>query len=336
MNISKMIFATGAALALAGCASYTGAVMPGDDITDEGNREFAQKAAEAYAARQQFRRPVVIQEAEGVNLFLSPGFVPRSNDAQATALCQNIEVRRTMLQSAKARLRDIVGGLSDLQLTGDAQQEMVSISADQGAVQNVYRITYNISGLDLQLRSHKSIIDNKLMYDWVANVSAEVRMIAPDGKDVFTFNAMETVSENDDGSLRPNATMLEQCATKAIASAMRQYGRKFGPPIYVTDTCQNGEYARINVGSSYGVQAGMKIEFFRHREKKGLSGDVEMAEQRVATGTVGQGGAPVEPTHAWVHVDSYDEKSRGVYQWTSARILEGEGSTSALQIPGFN
>lgn len=340
----KFFFAAVFAATLTGCISYTGAVTPGDELVDEANAPFAKNAAQTFAQRQNFRRPVIIQEAEGVNLFLSPQFVPRSNNYRADALCRNIEVRRTMLQSAKARLREMVSGLKDLQLTGDASAPMVAVSADDNAASQVYRITYNISNLDLQLRESSGLgnfvraassNDNKIYYSWIANVTVEVRMIAPDGRNVFTFNSVGTLSQDDDGSLNPNPTMLEQASINAITGAMKQYAYKFGPPIYVTETCQNGEFACLSIGADYGLREGMKIEFFRHREKKGLDGKVEMTEMRVGTGTVGQGKAPVEPAKAWVHVDDYDADARTVFQWTSAKLIKGEGSTSGIGALGF-
>lgn len=345
MNVFKMVLLGAVACTICGCVSYTGAVGQGDDLVDEGNQAFAQKAAQDFAARQKFKRPVVIQEADGINLFLSSTYVPRSNNERANALCANIETRRTLVQTAKAKLREIVGGLKDLQLTGETQPQMVSVSADDNAAPQVYRITYNIANLDLQLREFKGVMalvragsskENKVYYEWAANVSVEVRMINPAGQAVFTFNGIGLVSQADDGSLNPNMTMLEQAAAQGVEKAMAQYARKFSPPIYVTDTCQDGEFARLSVGSDYGIATGMKVEFFRHRQKQGLDGQAETTEQRVGTGTVGQAGAPVEPKSAWVHVDGYDPKARSVFQWTSAKIIEGEGNTGSLVIPGLN
>lgn len=340
MNLSRFFAVAGVVSLLAGCVSYNGTVESGDDVVDEGNLPFARKAAEDHAARQKFRRPVVIQEAEGVNLFLSPNYVPRSTNARANELCRNIETRRAVLQSAKARLRETIQNLKDLKLVGDGQAPMVSVSADDQGASSVYRMTYNISNIDLQLRESSifglvrvsSGSENKLRYEWVANVSVEVRMIDPAGNNVFTFNSIGLLSQEDDGSLSPNVTMLEQATTKGIDEAMKQYAHKFGPPIYVTDTCQDGRFARINMGSDYGIRPGMTVEFYRHREKKSLDGGTELTEQRVGTGVVGKSGAPVEPGCAWVFVDNYDKDARTVFQWTSVKLLKGERSTKALAI----
>lgn len=341
--MNKLLVSIFGACVVCGCTSYTGLVTPGDDIVDEGNLPFAQKAAQDYAARQQFRRPVVIQEAEGVNFFLSPNYVPRSNNARANALCQNIDTRRALLQSAKATLRSIVHDLKDLELTGEGPEGLVNVSVDSQTPPAVYRLTYNIANIDMQLRQASwglvrvaSSAENKVAYEWVANASVEIRLIDPNGNVVFTFNSMGTLTQSDDGSLNPNMTMLEQAAAKGVADAMKQYALKFGPPIYVTDTCQNGEFARINVGSDYGVQAGMRVEFFRHREKKSFDGKTELVEQRVGTGIVGKGGATVEPGCAWVYVEGYDKDERTVFQWTSAKLLEGSRSTGKLTIPGMD
>lgn len=341
--MSKLLLSIFGACMVCGCTSYTGLVTPGDDIVDESNLPFAQKAAQDYAARQQFRRPVVIQESEGVNFFLSPNYVPRSNNARANALCQSIDTRRALLQSAKATLRSIVHNLKDLELTGEGSSGLVNVSVDSKTPQSVYRLTYNIVNIDLQLREAiwglvrvASSSSNKIAYEWVANASIEVRLIDPNGNEVFTFNSMGTLTQTDDGSLNPNMTMLEQAASKGVTDAMKQYALKFGPPIYVTDTCQNGEFARINVGGDYGVQPGMRVEFFRHREKRSLGGNTEMVEQRVGTGVVGKCGATVEPGCAWVYVEDYDKDARTVFQWTSAKLLEGSCSTGNFTIPGMN
>ena len=340
--MNKLVVSLLGVCAVCGCTSYTGLVMPGDDIVDEGNQAFAQRAAQDYAERQKFRRPVVIQESEGVNLFLSPSYVPRSNNARANALCQSIDTRKALLQSAKATLRSIVHGLKDLELTGEGAAGLVNVSVDSQAPQSVYRLTYNIVNIDLQLREASwglvrvvSSAENKIAYEWVANASIEIRLIDPNGNAVFTFNSMGTLTQTDDGSLNPNMTMLEQAASKGVADAMKQYALKFGPPIFVTDTCQDGAFARINIGSDYGVQAGMRVEFFRHRERKSFDGNTELVEQRVGTGVIGKCGAAVEPGCAWVYVEDYDKDARSVFQWTSAKLLEDSCSTGRFTIPGI-
>ena len=320
---------------MTGCVSYTGYVAPGDDTVDEGNRPFAEKAYHDYVERQKFRRPVVIQEADGMGLFLSPSYVPCTSDVQANMLCRNLEIRRTMAQSAKAKLREIVTELRDLQLVGEGEQPMVSVAADTETVPSVYRMTYNIANLDLQLKVNQFVtVNGRHPAEWTANASVEVRMIDPYGKSVFTFNAQGCVSQSDDGSLRPNATMLEEAARVGIVKAMSQYALKFGPPLYVTDTCQDGEFARINCGTEYGVKSGMRVEFYRHRNRQGFDGKPEIAEQRVGTGVVGYGNAPVEAKCAWVHVDEYDKDARNVFQWTSVKLLDQpETSGSLLSLP---
>lgn len=337
--MKNVILGTAAAALLAGCVSYTGAISPGDNAIDEGNRPFVSKAAAEYRQRQNFRRQVVIQEAPGIGLFLSPSYVPRSMNPQANALCSNLEVRRTVVQSAKAKLREMVSGLRDLEIVGENEAPMVSVSADtQPPPPSVYRIAYNIANVDLQLKVNQlATINGRHPASWTATVSVEVSMTAPDGKSVFSFAEQGMVSQRDDGSLNPNATMLEEAACNAVARAMGNYAFTFTPPIYVTDTCQNGEFACINVGSDYGIRPKMAVEFFRHRVRDGIDGRQEVVEQRVGTGTVGFGSAPVDKKSAWVHVDNYDKDARGVFRWTSVKLLEtpAKGFMGQLGIPDF-
>lgn len=326
---------------LTGCVSYTGAVMPGDDAVDEGNKAYAQKASQDYAQRQKFKRDVEIHEAEGMKLFLSPQYVPRSSNPRVNELCKNIEIRRAIAQSAKASLKECVLGLQDLKLVGENAPAMVSVQSDDDKpASNTYNITYNIANVDMQVRDldlsdiGKVSSNNK---KWVANASVEVRMVAPDGTNVFNFSEMGTISQADDGSLRPNATMLEQAAVDGIKKAMKKYSIKFGPVLYVLETCQNGEFVRINAGTNFGIKPGMKIKFFRYREVEGLDGQQEALETLVAMGTVGVASAPLEEKSAWVHIDGYDKKvPRSVFRWTLASVVQGEGSTGNLQIPGLS
>ena len=335
------VFACSLFAIFTGCVSYTGAILPGDDAVDEGNKAYAQKAAQDYAQRQKFKREVEIYEAEGMKLFLSPQYVPRSSNPTVNELCQNIEIRRAIAQSAKAGLKECVLGLQDLKLVGENAPAMVSVQSDDDKpASNAYRITYNIANVDMQVRQldlsdvGMASSNNK---KWVANASVEVRMVTPDGTNVFNFSEMGTISQADDGSLRPNATMLEQAAVDGIKKAMKKYSIKFGPVLYVLETCQNGEFVRINAGTNFGLKPGMKIKFFRYRDVEGLDGQQEALETLVAMGTVGVANAPLEEKSAWVHIDGYDKKApRSVFRWTLASVVQGEGATGNLQIPGLS
>lgn len=336
--IRQILFGT-AAVFLAGCVSYTGALTPGDDAIDESNKPFVSKAAAEYNQRRNFRRPVVIQEASGIPVFLSPTYVPRTTIPQANALLRNVEVRRTLVQSAKAKLREMVSELRDLEIVGEGEAPMVSVAADKAsAAPPPYRITYNIANIDLQLKVNQFVkVNGRPLTEWAANVSVEICMIDPTGKNVFTFAEQGAVSQSDDGSMNPNATMLEEATCSAVAKAMGNYAFTFTPPIYVTDTCQNGEFAHINVGSDYGIRPKMAVEFFRHRIREGIDGSKEIVEQRVGTGTVGFADAPVEKKSAWVHVDNYDKDTRSVFQWTSVKLLNkpAKGFMGQLGVPDF-
>ena len=339
MRKIALFFVCGFVSLFVGCISYTGAIMPGDDAVDEGNRAFAQKAAQEYAQRQQFKREVTIQEAEGMRLFLSPEYVPRTNNPRVNELCRNIEIRRAIAQSAKACLKEIVNNLQDLKLVGENAPAMVSVQADDNpATSQIYKIAYNIANVDMQLRETSNVLNKKeTICTWVANASVEIKMIAPNGNAVFNFSAMGTASQSDDGSRRPNATMLEEAAVEGVKLAMKKYSLKFGPVLYVVETCQNGEFARINAGTNFGLKPGMKIEFFHCRMQEGLDGQPEAIETRVALGTIGVANAPINEDSAWVHIDGYDKNApRTVFRWTSARVVQGEGSTGNLQIPGLS
>ena len=81
----------------------------------------------------------------------------------------------------------------------------------------------------------------------------------------------------------------------------------------------------------------MKIKFFRYRTVEGLDGSQEALETLVAMGTVGVANAPLEEKSAWVHIDGYDKKApRTVFRWTLANVVQGEGFTGNIKIPGLS
>ena len=333
MNKIMVVALAAGALSFAGCVSYKGITESGDDLADEANQAYAGEAQKAYVARLKAPpRPVVIKEAPGMNLFLAP-------TTAGHALCQDLAVRKELVVAFKSQLRDRVAGIKDFKLV-DENTPMVSVVAEgEAAAPQNYLMTYNITSIELRENASGSLatglagsavggragrqVANQKFWDAIAQV--EVRLFKPNGTDcVFSFAGEGTFRKMVDANNPLTKDLLLGAVKAAADNAMAGYAVKFGPPIYVTDTCQNGRFARLSVGAKFGVQASQRVEFYRNRVRKGATGEDEVSRQVVGSGIVGRAKAPVEDDGAWVLVNDYDPEKRTVFRWTSARILPVE------------
>ena len=317
-------------LAFSGCVSYKGLSAQGDDLADEANQAYAAAAQQAYVARLNApARPVVIKEAPAMNLFLAP-------TAAGHPLCRDINVRKELVVALKSQLRNKVAGIKDFKLL-DEQTPMVSVvSEGEAAAPQNYLITYNITSIELREDAAGSLATGlggraigggagKLVADqkfWDAIAQVEVRLFKPDGKEcIFSFTGEGKYTKMVDANNPLSKDLLLGAVKNAADKAMEGYVVKFGPPIYVTDTCQNGQFARLSVGAKFGAVANQKVEFFRNKVRKSATGADEVSRQVVGTGVIGARNAPIEDDGAWVFVEDYNEEARTVFRWTSARIL---------------
>ena len=251
-------------------------------------------------------------------------------------------MRKELVVAFKGQLRNKVAGIKDFKLIEESTP-MVSVVAEGDAAppQN-YLMTYNITSIELRENAGGSlamglagsamaatvgsagvIMANQKFWDAIAQV--EVRLFKPNGTDcIFSFIGEGKFTKMVD-AYNPLSKDLLLGAVKAAAdNAMAGYAVKFGPPIFVTDTCQNGQFARLSVGAKFGVQTSQKVEFYRNRVRKSATGEDEVSRQVVGSGIVGEAKAPVEDDGAWVLVNDYDDDKRTVFRWTSARILPVE------------
>ncbi len=324
MDIKKMLGAAGAVLMLAGCATqYTGMAGGGDDRVDEENMAYAAQAQKSFVARMKAPpRPVVISEAPSMALFLAP-----KTQLTGNALCNDLDVRKEVAVASKSYLRDKISHIKDFHLM-DEVQSMVAVGEELPQASN-YRLTYSITSLALRENDvSRQAIDMvgsfakgdaqaKGSVDGVATV--ELRLFKPDGvTSIFSFTGKGVYNKMGE---QIDTMYLTEAVKLAIDDAMDQYIMKYGPPTFVTETCQGGAFARLNMGAQLGIQPGMAVEFYQNKVRKGLSGDDEVSRRVVGRGTVGENGAPVEPDGAWVYVEDFKPEQRAVFRWTSARIL---------------
>lgn len=333
-------------LLLTGCVTFDGTVMPGDAQVDEANRPFVVEAEKAYLERLKFRRTVVIRDGESITHLVQNGHsFSNSLDVRAPYLLNDKNDRLTIALAAENALRQFVGGLKDLSLI-DKDDANASLVTDESAAQH-YTITYNLTEFNLKGEEFKDYQRPNYMIAFraIASVTANVKMVAPDGKVVFDFSATgyepRLLRYNPPIYVRSNHNDIPQdifraAAANAINAAMAQYATKFAPPLYVTATCQDGRFACLNSGSQHGLLPGTRIEFYRHASSQGPDGQPQLSLLPVGTGTVGARNAPVGPEQAWVFVDNVDpeKRPRTVFQWTSARVLAAPTSQEPHSVLG--
>ena len=303
MRMSVVIAAAIAGALVSGCVSYSGITNNSDEKADESNQAFAAEAYKAIEARMKAPpRPVVVTESPEMGMFLDPA----NSQSWGNPLCNDIFVRKELALAVKSQLRNKIATIKDFRLVDEAQP-MVAVG-DEAVKPATYRLTYNITSLSLTSMSAVAKVD--------------IRLFAPDGVNtIFSFIGDGTCMNTQLGG---NKQMLVEAVEEAVEKAMRGYARKFGPPIFVTETCQGGRFARINVGSKFGVYKGQLVEFYRNKVRKSVTGEDEVGQQVVGTGIVGDKNAPIEEDGAWVFVENFDEDNRTVFRWTSARVITGQ------------
>lgn len=321
-----------AVASLSGCLSYTGITGDADEQVDEGNKAFVAAAQKAYVARLKApARPVVITEAPAMALFLGPQSVV------GHPVCNDLNVRKELAMMFKSQLRERVGTIKDFKLVDETVPALEVIGEGDGIAPENYRLYYNITGVELKENSAGSLatgligsqlggyagrtVADQKFWDGIAKV--EVRLMKPNGTDcVFSFVGEGKYTKMVDQYTPVSKELLLEAVKIAAANAMEGYNAKFGPQMYVTDTCQDGRFARLSAGAQFGIVPNQKVEFYRNVVRESATGEEEVSRRVVATGVVGALNAPVEDDGAWVLVDDYDEKSRKVFRWTSARILK--------------
>ena len=332
MNSKLMFAAACAGTILAGCVSYNGQTLTADDVVDPDNQAYASEAHKAFVARMKAPpRPVVVTEAPEMGIFLDPA----KSVFSGHPLCNDLAVRKEAALAFKAQLRQKISSIKDFRLVEEAQA-MVAVGDEVTASQN-YRLTYNITSLALR-ESATGFVSSGVTttaltkgqrnsgekyWDGVATV--EVRLFKPDGiTQIFSFTGEGLCTKTETPTTPLDKTILSDAVKAAADNALEGYVKKFGPPIFVAETCQGGQFAKLNIGSRFGVQAGQRVEFYRNKVRKGLSGEDEVARVVVGNGIVGAKNAPVEPDGAWVFVENFDAVNRAVFRWTSARIMEAD------------
>lgn len=338
MKVFKYLFLSLlAVLFLNGCVSYQNAVSGSLDMKrDEANKKTVIEAAKVAQARGNFQRKIMIKPSEKVGLFLNMRLhmIPLS-------------WRRDLLGAMDSKLVELISGMADFEVVNAESGNLSNspqirrLPSAPAANQNgVYVLTYNIINASFDdLRSKTEgvtdIVDVwvnnstsrkvnrtiRAVQVWTAKVKVEVMLTDPTGKRIFTF-AGDAVTPQFP-SERPEFANMKQAVEIAASLAMRNYAKKYAPPMYVVETIGNGAFAKLSIGSKYGLVRGQKVRFYRSVSRpSALNPETEeISKVIVGYGKVGLYGAPVEADHAWVYVyDNDTPETNRVMTWTSAEI----------------
>lgn len=335
----KFLFGFVGTVLLSGCTSFDNyGPMPDDNLTDEVNMPYVAQSIKSYEERQKFKRPVTIRMSEKGHRFLSP-------DRRAASQF-SLEMRKDMMASAEAKLVSIVSGLRDFEIVNSesslrtAPGATITRAPAASAASGPYIFTFNISNVELKDAGDtigtvadiaSPFVDSKItgsakkVHWYYADVTLEINLTAPDGKNVFSFSESVTHTKSIPTST-PDVSLLKDAVAYAVEQAMSRYATQFGPPLHVDQMRGNGLFVRLSAGSEYGISKGQRVRFFRNVQRKvpTLPGQPEkfaVSKQLLRDGVVGEHNAPVGKDHAWVFVkDNDDPKTRSVFVWTSAEI----------------
>ena len=337
----KFLFGFAGIILLSGCTSFSSyGPMPDDNLTDEANMPYVAQSMKNYEERLKFKRPVTIRMSEKGHRFLSP-------DRRAASQF-SLEMRKDMMASAEAKLVSIVSGLRDFEIVNSesslrtAPGATITRAPAAPAASGPYIFTFNISNVELKDVGNalgtvadiaSPFVDRKItssakkIHWYYADVTLEINLTAPDGKNVFTFSESTTYTKSFP-TKTPDVSLLKDAVAYAVERAMSRYATQFGPPLHVDQMRGNGLFVRLSAGREYGISKGHRVRFFRNvlRKVPTLPGQPEkfaVSKQLLRDGVVGERNAPVEKDHAWVFVkDNDDPQTRSVFVWTSAELAE--------------
>ena len=259
----KFLFGFVGTVLLSGCTSFDNyGPMPDDNLTDEVNMPYVAQSIKSYEERQKFKRPVTIRMSEKGHRFLSP-------DRRAASQF-SLEMRKDMMASAEAKLVSIVSGLRDFEIVNNesslrtAPGATITRAPAASAASGPYIFTFNISNVELKDAGDtigtvadiaSPFVDSKItgsakkVHWYYADVTLEINLTAPDGKNVFSFSESVTHTKSIPTNT-PDVSLLKDAVAYAVEQAMSRYAAQFGPPLHVDQMRGNGLFVRLSAGSA--------------------------------------------------------------------------------------
>ena len=296
----KIWLLTAALLCLTGCTYYYDCTAGKlDEIEDAENREYLNEMIAVAEQRSRFKRPLEIKMSEKAHLFLNPGVAPQLSLAQ----------KRELLAVFGSELAKVVGGLRDFALvnTETTARNVPGpqiIQVPENPAKGNYVMTFNILRADVRDLGHyahigagiaaisgadrRAVAITDSVHWFYGTVRVEVMLTSPEGKNIFTFSR-KVVSPEYLPYAGGDVELLKAAVAEAARRALKGYGRKFGPPLYVVDSTGDGLFVKLSHGTEYGLAEGQKIRFYRNvRRRTPVGPGGETYRRRyLGTGVVG-------------------------------------------------
>ena len=257
-------------------------VPPNDTEVDEKGRVFAQAALETIEQRKNFTCDVKLVPSQRLI-----GFIANSRDRQLFA------------KTVSTRIFSGFNALSDFNFVGNEADALDTAPTAVSTANDTYSLVFDIVNLNVNKRVDQkyNMITQKtepfIVFDGTTEVA--LTLLDPEGKQKLYMLVKPSVAQCE----------TPEAASDALAAAAAQmlvadYGRQVAPPAYVSEMRGNGLFAKISIGSAYGVQLGDVIRFFEQETvANAVTGSMENRQTQLATGVVKQLGSD----YAWVKID---------------------------------
>jgi curli biogenesis system outer membrane secretion channel CsgG len=197
-------------------------------------------------------------------------------------------------------------------LNGDGVESIEIPTAD-------YLITAMINGVSVSQSQAVSVLTNQPYTKYEAQASVDFRFYEKASKrTILTENVTRTATANAQADLLSKLKVIAQETSKAFAMEL---GSRYAPPGRVLETRGAGKVARVSMGSNYGMNKGVKVEFFKYIDNSDL---IEGATREVST--VGYGIVTTAGLKdCWVEISAYKDVNvmRGHYVRISADQSKG-------------
>ena len=122
--------------------------------------------------------------------------------------------------------------------------------------------------------------------------------------------------ESEKTSSAKSVNLLDQAIESAVKDFSSHFVIAYGLPAVVLQTRGSGQVACINLGENYGLENGMKMEFFTRKERKGEVFNIPFAYGKIIK---------TDKKTAWIEVDNYEEA--GVKENNLVRVSKDQSKS---------
>lgn len=276
------------------------AVEPNDTQEDPVCKKYLRVISKNLENRGKFKKKVRIIASQNTAAFLN-----------ASHGWGNREDKMKALNYFAQKLISGFGTLSDFQIVNTEEEALRGLTNPAADNQNldIYTLAFNVTILNVaKVWKEESYYSNGNRYTknvpyCEGSFSASIVLLDNHGVQKMTLDASKDLSFKMEDSGNENNALLS-CRKALIDAVSRQlfvqYAKKKAPLAYVAELRGNGLFARIPLGSKYGLRPGMYVDFIQLTEFQDIAtGKKSLNRNRIADGVV----VRVESTYSWVKIN---------------------------------